>query len=328
MVNEPMTEDYSNFPSLNEAVEAIERLGKKVWPVFKEDSKIEEFLKEIDEILYSEFDIYLNVIQPMKTKNFRLPIFRVRELDAFDDIGMIREHSYPPANLVRFGRCNFPKRPVFYCSNNPLISLLEVIREGKYSNKKYCLSVWEIVGNSEDMIFQNFLQTDLHPENPFNILKKGTNENLDKSFEEKLPKDKKAGTQVYLKFLQNSFINDENYTLSASLAYKALFAPHNMRTDILLYPSVQARYKGVNMAINTNFVDQNMIAKRFYIIEVTDYNPELDSFEITFSRYGDISKNVILWRDVTPEDKKYEEYLYKDFGLQFKDFQSSFKEKK
>lgn len=323
-----MPEDYSKFPTFNKAVQSIDRLSKVDWPIYEEGANIDEFVKSIDKIIYSEFDIFLNIIQPVKISDFKLQFFRVRELSSFTNPNVFAEHSYPPINLTGMGRCNFPKHPVFYASNDPLVALLEVVRDEDYSNKKYCISSWELINSDEDLMFQTFLQTKLHEENPFNVLKEGTNENFDNSFEQKLSPEQKAGTQEYLKFLQSSFINDSGYSLSASIAYKALFAPHNMATDILLYPSVQARFKGVNMAINTNFVDQKMVVKRFYIVEVQNYNPADDSFQLKFTRYGDVSKNVLMWKDLHPNDSLYEEYMRKDFKLHLNDFKSTFQKRK
>lgn len=323
-----MSEDYSKFPTLDEAVQSIDRLSKVNWPVYKDGTSITGFIKSIDEIIYSEFDIFPNVIQPMKINDFELQFFRVRELNSFTNPNIFAEHSYPPINLARMGRCNFSNHPVFYASNDPLVALLEVIRDNEYSNKKYCISSWELVDSDEELMFQTFLQADIHKDNPFNILKEATKENFDNSFEKKLPPDRKAGTIEYLKFLQSAFINDSSYSLSASIAYKALFAPHNMATDILLYPSVQSRYKGVNMAINTNFVDQKMIVKRFYIVEVQNYNSTNDSFQLNFKRYGDVSKNVLMWKDLHPDDSLYEEYIKKDFNLHLDNFKSTFQERK
>lgn len=319
-----MSEEYSKFPKLNKAIQSIERLKKIEWPIYEKGTNIREFIKSIEKIIYSEFEIFLNVIQPIRINEFKLQFFRVREFSSFTNPNIFAEHSYPPTNLAKMGRCNFPNHPVFYASNNPLVALLEVIRDNDYTNKKYCISSWELVNSDEELMLQTFLQTELHEDNPFNILKEGTNVNFDSSFEQKLPPDQKAGTQEYLKFLQNSFINDSNYSLSASIAYKALFAPHNMATDILLYPSVQSRFKGVNMAINTNFVDQNMVVKRFYIVEVDNYNRTDDSFKLKFSRYGDISKNVLIWKELHPEDNLYKEYIHMDFGLQLDNFKSTF----
>src|SRR5690606_6651130 len=102
-------------------------------------------------------------------------------------------------------------------------------------------------------------------------------------------------------------------SISASLAHRTLNAKHNLATDILMYPSVQTKYKGVNMAIHPNFVDNMMRIQRFYLIEVKKYNIDKNQFEISISKYADIVKNRIKWRDVIPDDKIYREYFKKDF---------------
>src|SRR5690606_8301052 len=104
-----------------------------------------------------------------------------------------------------------------------------------------------------------------------------------------------------------------SYALSASIAHRTLNAKHNLATDILMYPSIQTQYKGVNMAITPNFVDNMMRVQRFYIVELENYNPITGKFNITFSKYGDIEKNIIFWKNINTEDENYKEYVLSDF---------------
>ena len=137
--------------------------------------------------------------------------------------------------------------------------------------------------------------------------------------------DKKEGLMEYLQFLDNSFISDCDYSLSASLAHLALYSDHNLTTDILMYPSVQTRYKGVNMAIHPNFVENNMKITRFYITELNNYNPENGMINVSFTKYADIEKNYINWSNIFPEDKKWNNFIKEDFGHYMNsDFNSTF----
>src|SRR5690606_17316114 len=107
-----------------------------------------------------------------------------------------------------FNRCNFPKNPVFYCSDNPLTALMEVIRNGDHKERKFCVSRWELINVDEEFVFQTFLQSDLDNENVFAPLRDAELEHLAQPFENKLGDDKKAGLAELLKFLHNSFIGD------------------------------------------------------------------------------------------------------------------------
>lgn len=194
-----------------------------------------------------------------------------------------------------------------------MTSLMEVVRNTDYKQRKFCISKWEIIDSDKQFAFQTFLQTELHQDNNYGILKDSEIEQLDQPFEYKLDNERKAGLVEYLKFLHSAFISDKSYALSASIAYMALYAKHNLATDILMYPSIQTQYKGVNMAITPNFVDNMMRVQRFYIVELENYDKETGKFNITISKYGDIEKNIIFWKNINPHDEIYKNYLLTDF---------------
>src|SRR5699024_7288040 len=106
---------------------------------------------------------------------------------------LFSEHSYPPINVTSFGRCNFPGNPVFYCSNNPMTALMEVVREADYKKRKFCISKWEIPDIKGKLSFQSFLMSDLHKENKFSTLRDSDIKEVDKLFNSKLNEDKKLG---------------------------------------------------------------------------------------------------------------------------------------
>ncbi|WP_422079760.1 RES domain-containing protein [Ulvibacterium sp.] len=308
-----MSENFEDFPTLDETKVAIERLKKVDWPRISDYKNADDFLKEVEGIFFQEFKILPNIFKLFKPEEFKLPIFRVREVNSFTNISQFSEHSYPPINLTGFNRCNFPKSPVFYCSDNPMTALMEVVRNTDYKQRKFCISKWELINSDEQFAFQTFLQTELHRDNYYGVLKNAEIDQLDEPFENKLDRERKAGLLEYLKFLHSVFISDESYALSASIAHRTLNAKHNLATDILMYPSIQTQYKGVNMAINPNFVDNMMRVQRFYIVELENYNIENGKFNVSISKYGDIKKNIIFWKNLNPEDRIYKNYMLTDF---------------
>lgn len=312
MRNKDLEDIVKSCPTFEQSIESIEKLKNYCWPNFDDFSSTKEYLKKVQSVLFKEFEILPNLVKFLKPEQFSLPIFRVREVESFTNISLFSEHSYPPINLTSFGRCNFPKSPVFYCSNDPMTALLEVIRDSDYKNKKFCISRWEIVESKSEFVFQTFLQTELDEKNLFSKLKVAEIEQLKTPFENELNEDKNAGLTELLKFLHSSFINDKNYFLSASLAHRTLYAEHNFATDILLFPSVQTKFKGVNMAIHPNFVDNMMRVLRFYVLEIDNYNPENGRYNITFSKYGNVDKNVIIW-STKMDDQLFKENIDTDF---------------
>ena len=324
--------ELEHFPKYDNARESILKLKKEGFPKYDGETNIENFVKSIEDILSKEFGILINHFIPFKHKDFSLKFFRAREFDNFQNVSLIREHSYPPLNSSKMGRCNFPRYPVFYCSNDGMTALLEVARNYGNFNKRFCISKWELTGNEEELIFQSFLQVPMPPENHFNTLKedlrKRINEPFEKRLNEGLDEDRKKGLLEYLSFLDNSFITDDNYSLSASLAHRALYTNHNYRADILMYPSVQTNFKGVNMALNPNFVENNLRMTRLYEVALENYNPKTGKMNVTFYRYAEVKKNIIWWSNLSPDDKNYEIILKEDFGhlMKNKSFENTFKE--
>lgn len=308
-----MSEDFENFPKLLEAKASVERLKKVNWPKISDFENSDDFTKKVEEIIFKEFEIIPNIFKLFKPSDFTLPIFRVREVNSFTNINQFSEHSYPPISLAGFNRCNFPNNPVFYCSDNPMTALIEVIRNNDYKGKRFCISKWELINSENPFVFQTFLQTELHQDNKYGVLKHSEIEQLDQPFENKLDKDRKDGLVEYMKFLHSAFISDKSYALSATIAHRTLNAKHNLATDILMYPSAQTQYKGVNMAITPNFVDNMMRVQRFYIVELNNYNNRTGRFNVKISKYGDIDKNIIFWKSLNPDDKIYKNYLISDF---------------
>lgn len=299
-----MNPDY--FPSLNKVKAGIKKLKEKEFPVYREGIDVELFVEEITNEVFKEFDFVINAKQPTKCNRPFMDFFRVRAYDTFTNINLIREHSYPPIERTGMGRCNFPKFPVFYCSNDIGTALLEVVRNTKGDSKKYCISKWNLIQSEEELFFENFLQIQLPKENHFNILKENIaqkiKEPFEREFNKQMDKDQEAGLLEYLKYLHNCFIQDENYSLSAALAHRTLYAPHNCRTDILMYPSVQSMFKGVNMALNPNFVENNLKLTRLYILEFEVFNPQSGEMRINISGYAEVEKNVIMWKTVNPDN--------------------------
>ena len=133
-------------------------------------------------------------------------------------------------------------------------------------------------------------------------------------FQNNLTDDQCDGLLKLLQFLDESFINDNDYALSASLAHRTFYAPHNLKTDILLYPSIQSRFIGFNFAVHPNFVDNEMRVERFYIMDLISYNPETRKINVSILNYDEVKKNVGQWKNVDPNDDNYLRIVKEDFG--------------
>lgn len=308
-----MNNIVNKAPNLIEAIEYVERLKNAKWPKLNQFEEPNEFLKKVEEILYRDFEVIPDIKKRYKPSEFTLPFFRVREISSFTDINFFSEHSYPPINKTGFNRCNYPNSPTFYCSDNPLTALLEVIKDRDYKTMEFCLSKWALIETNQELTFQTFFHSESNPDNRFTSIREKELEQFNIIFGEKLNKDKIAGLTALLKFIHNSFINDKDYALSASLAHRTLNAKHILPTDILMYPSQMTKYKGVNMAIHPNFVDNRMVAERFYIIKLENYNLETEKFDLYISNYGALNNNRILWHNIDENDSNFLNHFHNDF---------------
>ena len=311
--------NLEGFPKKDDVKSSISKLDRLGFPLFKYGKDdIDDFVERISNILLNEFGILPNILQFFKNNEFSLSFYRAREVGDYSNINLIREHSYPPINIVGMGRCNFPEYPVFYSSNSPLTALLEVTQNYGSTDKKYCISKWEIVPLEEQLVFQSFLQSQLPPENNFRPLKqnlmKRINEPFQKSLKKTLDKEREEGLLEYLKYLDTSFISDNTYSLSATLAHRAFYDNHNYRTDILMYPSTQSMYKGVNLALHPNFVDNNLRLSRLYIVKLENNQSNTNEVRVTFSNYAEVYKNVVFWEKIKKNDQYFAKLVKEDFG--------------
>lgn len=292
----------------------IRSINKNAWPDYNSNEPVSKYIERITKILTEHFGIIPDIVQKISPGDFRFPLFRVRDLGNFSDMDLLSWHSYPPVKVSKLNRCNFPGFPVFYCSNNPMTALLEVVRLGNSSKRKFCLSTWKIRQGEDDFLVQPYLFGDLHKRNPFSVIKDSISNRLNESFNNSLSADQEDGIRLYLRFMADTFLNDENFSQSSFFAHRRLYAPHKLPTDILIYPSVQTQYKGINMAIHPNFVDTMLLPERFYIIEVDYISENFENLRANISKYGILQQRQIKWNQVMPNDKLYKKIIQKDFG--------------
>jgi hypothetical protein len=183
--------------------------------------------------------------------------------------------------------------------------------------ERFFHSIWSIISQKDTKIVP-FLYSDLPDQNQYQLFGKWAIDRIHTLFKGKLSESQIDGQKAYLAFLASTFIT-ENYSLSATLAHSILYAPHNYSADIFIYPSIRTGLKSINMAIHPNFVDNNMRLERIFSIKIKSLTIATGSCEVVIDKYADLDFNVIMWKDLSPEDEKYKEYIREDFAYD-KDF--------
>ncbi|SHJ36516.1 hypothetical protein SAMN05444280_11780 [Tangfeifania diversioriginum] len=309
-----------NFPKIDEVKKALKRIKEREFPNLDYSKSVDSYVEQIKNIITEELGYYFAPIQVFKHRQFNLNLFRAREFESFSNINLIREHSYPPSNLVGLGRCNLPKFPVFYSSNDGMTALIEAVKAN--GNTKQCISKWSITSPESELVFQSFLQMALPDENNYRFLSDVVKDKISEPFLKEngrpLEKEREEGVLEYLKFVDEIFINDKNYKLSAAFAHSSLYAPHNFRTDILMYPSVQTMHKGVNLALSPNFVENYLKLDRLYVVSLDNFNSNNGNVKVQFHEYAEVDKNVVIWKKIKPNDEEYIELIREDFGVPLK----------
>jgi hypothetical protein len=309
--------DYSGFPSHDIARAGVQKLTEYNWPKYIYPDNIDDHIKKIEAILGEYFSIILNLLYiHMLDSPLPFKFFRVRTLDSFNDPDLICEYSYKPVNLTtEIQRCNFPHKPVFYCSNDAGTALIEVLKDQNiFKDRKFLISRWSIISEKKTKIIP-YLSQDLPIQNFYKSFGDKSLESISSIFENKLNASQVEGLKMYLNFLASVFL-DDNYSLSASLAHRTLYATHNFRADIFVYPSVKTELKSINMAIHPNFVDNNMILERIYEVGINYISLKEGRFNIEIYRYADLEGSVIIWKNISPDDKIYQEGIRKDFNVE------------
>lgn len=300
------------FPPYEQILAALGRFKELEWPKFDNNSDVTKYIGEVSQLFINEFSLLPSIGQPVKARDFSFDLFRVRKLSTFANIDLLCEHSYTPIHLTnKLGRCNFPYHPVFYCSNDAITSLIEVGKDELLGNR-FCISVWRVRPSDYEIFVEPYLFGDSHPEGEYMKWRQSLVSEINTPFENKLTEDQKKGLIMYLNFLAETFLNDSEYIKSAFFTHRRLYVNNPIPTEILIYPSVQSERRTLNMCLHPNFVDNMLISKRFYIVEVKNVGSE--NIQLSFIRFGEPNRSRIKWINFDPESADLQEYIANDFN--------------
>lgn len=219
-----------------------------------------DFTKKINAFYYFDYisqiikDYFSGEIRSflMRFTGDELILTRVRKNIGSGSEGLFSNYTklwYPPADKAPFGRANFEKKSIFYCSNDPATSVFEI---------KPRLNDWI------SSIEINFTK----PELTFFRLGIEDEETLSK-----LNENEQALNKFFSQIFKQVVPSDTPHLYYPSAIITNLFI-HDF--DGIVYPSVASNLKGFNFAIKTEIVDTYAKIRNFLVQEVIQYNNPLD----------------------------------------------------
>lgn len=112
-----------------------------------------------------------------------------------------------------------------------------------------------------------------------------------------------------LKFLSRLFVED-NYVASSYIAHSHLYAPHNLRADVFIYPSIQTDLHMINFAIHPNTVAHKMVLNKIYYLSASEFaylkTSSTANFKFSFHQYATNENSVLMWKEF--DDTNAEEF--------------------
>jgi RES domain len=230
------------------------------------------------------------------------PFYRVRINDNSFNRDLITSYEMPPAACVKnFQRLNIPGNPVFYSATTMDVAVFETFyNDHSKIGNDFFISEWQPPETlnvlSTAFLFSDNIKSDL------NTASKTIMERTE-HLREGLNKEQTDFMIELLKYLTNEFLNPNSYVLSSFIGHNQIFAPHELKTQMFLYPSVKKKHNGINVVFHPEFMRKHLTLTRVFHCRAT--NILEDNIQIELSEVGEIANGVLVWRNITDEDLKY-----------------------
>lgn len=292
------------FPKLDDVRAAINGfLLDEKWDRHKIGRGPKRFLRSISKLVAEHLGYLPHVVQP----DTELPewlFYRTRIASRHFNEQLIGDYSFPPSHVIRsYQRCNIPHYPVFYCSDSPGTSMFEAasLMKERATNPPCYLSEWKLRDGVKVNVTP-FLFGNVNRDSPFwsfsednvkrirGILRGRSEEEID-------------GFVEVMKYLSALFAYDNTYSITAYIAHTYLYAPHSLRTDILMYPSIQTKLRSVNFAVHPNCVQHSMELVRVYKYFVRGTNEHDQMTNVALTHTGTNVGGIIRWRPFDKDDE-------------------------
>lgn len=290
-----------SFDELKKNIDELLLIDK--WDRYKIKSSPKKFEKRMNQLFISKLGFLPTIFSEMKSNDFTFPFYRLRKETMAMNKTLISEYSYPPNNIVKYTqRANIPYHPVFYCSDNPMTTLMETLHDEKKINSKtnYYLSKWMFKDNI-DLKVTPFLFGNVNSESPYEKLSAANLKRIENTFID-YSKTEIESVKEIMKLLSHLFIYENTYAVSSFIAHSHIYADHEFRSDIFIYPSHQTNQKQMNYAIHPNVVIEKLELKKVYCLNIDEYNPEKGYCKVRVRRIGKNIDSKIFWETVSDKN--------------------------
>jgi len=199
-------------------------------------------------------------------------VYRVRPNDGREQYETIEQLWYPrdPTLVKRFGRANYPNRPVFYCSDSPNTALIE--QKINEPGDSYTILTCERMNRAEHPVVLEIGVNDVTGR--FNPRLGGDRPHPRVAVAEFLNDDYEFRKYtLFQDFLINQFTklvgpeDDHLYKITAVITEQIL---SKTGVDGICFPSVQSDFKGVNVAFTTQASDRLYRPIQCKVVRVTE----------------------------------------------------------
>jgi hypothetical protein len=199
-------------------------------------------------------------------------VYRVRPNDGRERYETVEQLWYPkdPNVIKKFGRANYPKRPVFYCSDSPNTALIE--QKINEPGDSYTVLTCERMNRIEHPFVFEIGVNDITGQ--FNPRLGGNRPHPRVAVAGFLNDDYEFRKYtLFQDFLINQFTkvidseDDHLYKITAVITEQVL---NKIGVDGICFPSVQSVFKGVNVAFTTQAVDRLYRPIQCHVVKVTE----------------------------------------------------------
>ena len=281
-----MKED--DLPSSDTIIKGFDTIEKNLLESFS--------YAEIKKLFEDALGMIPKLVVPNST--FGAPIYRVTNgvFPGFDK-NKVSYFSHPPANSCKLGRANLKGFPVFYAALSGDTALREFRDFNNEPLKKgeiIYISEWKIKKDSK-VNYSQFIYNE-------SVELREKVIDINNSNHEKLARislgyseEKRAAFKLLIEKLGNLYILDKSYITSSFLSHYLLYEDREHSPfiiDALIYPSVQAGFKGINYAIHPEFVKKNIKLKSVQKVSFNSFEDGKSS--LSFLELGLPKANGIL----------------------------------